>query len=407
MADRPRRASDQDVRSGRTLKLNGEEEPEPEEPITRRIPAQPVAKQRIIVLNRDPRARMAASQVVRSFGDATLRGIADVHEPATQPRARKIDYGGVDPFKAEVARALGRTEVLEGPPPDPWPAIAEPPANKGTDEPISPFAETAEFLPPPDLEHLRQLHEEAQRSQSEPEPVPEHLEAVEVVDEDPPRLPRAKLALSLLALLGVAVIGNWPLSNQVFQANLSGYSGAHELTSSVVGRVAKVLVSVGDHVATGQPVLELQPTPQLEAADPQAPSHLHAAHAGVVVHVHTVAGAALQPATPIASVLGDAAVPALIISCTGQEAELLLESGEVVVTLGKTKLTVLVTRLLDSAAMSDDEDDRRSVELALQDTAQLAELARHAEIGMPVRIELPERRTLFSLAGRFLRYEFQ
>jgi len=78
------------------------------------------------------------------------------------------------------------------------------------------------------------------------------------------------------------------------------------------------------------------------------------------------------------------------------------------VTVHDTKLTVLVTRLIEhvpGAQMSDDE--RRTIELALHDTAQLTELAKHAAIGMPVVIELPEWRTLFSRARRWLRQEFQ
>ncbi|HTU62503.1 MAG TPA: hypothetical protein VMF89_28780, partial [Polyangiales bacterium] len=314
----------------------------------------------------------------------------------------------------------------------------------------------------------------------------------------------ARWVFAGIGVLALGVLGNWPLSTQLVQANLSGYSGAHELTSAVAARVAKVLVAVGDHVTAGQPVLQLtEPAPQrvppavLSAADqleitqlqqalhagetrveaqrgvvatlqakrdrlmeaasatpakrsaiddlfdgargqlrtlesellrtqqalaakqpvrlqdvgteqPKPPTSVNASHSGIVVHVLTVPGAKLELSSPILSVLGDAAVPALVISCNEQEAELLLESPEVMLTVHETKLTVLVTRLVEQvSATRASDDDRRTIELALHDTAQLAELAKHAEIGMPVVIELPERRTLFSRASRWLRQEFQ
>jgi len=141
--------------------------------------------------------------------------------------------------------------------------------------------------------------------------------------------------------------------------------------------------------------------------EPEPPSSLKAAHGGIVVHVHTVVGATIQPAAPVLSLLGDAAVPALIISTQEQEAELLLESPEVVLTVGDMKLTVLVTRQLDLPEEQAADDDRRSIELALHDSAQLAALAKNAEIGMPVVAELPEQRTLFSRASHWLRAEFE
>lgn|GEM_PF-6658363 len=524
MTDQRRRVpSDIDVRSGKTLKLNST--PEPEEPITRRIPVQSVAKQRIILLARDMRNRLSSGVMKRALGESTLRGWSDINEtlerlstpkqtkPPKLPNARVTDYRGADPFKAEVARALGRTEVCYAPPADAVPTFGEEVTDATPYEPhdphdphepydaeVSPFARTTESLPPPELEHLRNLHEEARRSLTEPEPElpadgPEPDLDSDASETEEPKLHPARLILAGIALLTLGAIGNWPLSTQLVQANLSGYSGAHELTSAVAGRVAKVLVAVGDHVSAGQPVLDLeQPAhaPELPAVDApeiaqlkqalhagetrveaqrgvvvtletkrdrlmdtksappsklsaiddlvdaargqlralesellrtrqaldakqpvrliginesaaQPPAAVNASHSGIVVHVLTVSGATLQLASPILSVLGDAAVPALIVSCSEQEAELLLESGEVVVTLHDTKLTVVVTRVLEQA----NDDGRRTVELALHDTAQLAELATHAEIGMPVAIELPEQRTLFSRASRWLRQEFR
>jgi hypothetical protein len=140
----------------------------------------------------------------------------------------------------------------------------------------------------------------------------------------------------------------------------------------------------------------------------QTPSMVGASHAGLVVRVLARPDATITASTPLLSVLGDAAVPALLISCSEQEAHELLESPEVRLSVHDKRLSAIVTRLVEHGPRAPSAgEELRTVELALNDTAQLAELVKRAEVGTPIMFELPQRRTLFSQASHWLQHEFQ
>jgi hypothetical protein len=72
------------------------------------------------------------------------------------------------------------------------------------------------------------------------------------------------------------------------------------------------------------------------------------------------------------------------------------------------RLSAIVTRLVEHGPQAPSVgEELRTVELALNDTAQLAELVKRAEIGTPIMFELPQQRTLFSQASHWLQHEFQ